>query len=980
MADTDPYAQFDDTTTDTTTVAPSRNAAISLTVRPQVAPVPDAVPAPLEPMNKFEGTGVNPISGAAGFGQVLPSTYQDWLSRYGGANPWMPKSQTDYAAAPMPVQQRVYSDVIVPNEYAPALKRVGLPPTPGNLAVVNFLGPQGGPDFLAAASQQPDAPGAWFASPGAVANNRNVFIDPSTGKPRTAAQVVAFVSGGGAGGASALPRPPVPVAEEDPYAQFGGNDPYAQFDATPQANSAVPQDQPWTWGGLAGAVTRGLAPVATGTGIGAGAGALLGGVGAIPGAFAGATAAGLSELATSLGGLPTLSDATNRILTGLGVRQPSNDLERMVESTTAGGASAVGPAGWAGGVADAVKSPVTRGVLQTLAENPGKAALSGSLGGLDQQAAAEAGAGPFVQQMAGLAGGASPYILNPAAVARGSEAAGARAPYVAQQAQVDAQAAVARRLSEELASRGMSVEQFASDLGAERDLGKPISIVDQAQRGGPVRGLAGATARVPGEGNATFAQFFSTRDKAGVPRLISNVREGVVDAESADRVKTALRTEMKAKAKPLYEKAMEGGSMAPLEEQFTAAWNEASAAAKAAGLKVQEAKAAATLASAKQARAGEDVYLNNVANQEFREAQMAMYKAERVQVAAEEEKQRTLEAMQAAQNDAAAGKPGAVWSPGIRDALELPDVKRGLARGLREQRNEAYADGERFDPTEYAIELNPDGSFKMNEDGSPVVGKVPNMRLLDSAKKGLDAIIETEGQSEFGGLNSLGRSVYKVKLRLLDEIDKINPAYKEARDTWAGDAASMNALKFGRSVLGDNLSTTEVEDIIGSMSESERQFAKVGAASKMIQDLKGTVLSGDESKKLLNSYKQEEKLSNIFDSADDFIKFRDRVLAERKMFDAGVEVMAGSQTAARQAADEGNTALTAGVHGAKGIAKLASGNLMGAASSMLKAKRDLGLRTNQKLNAEIANILTDLNIAPVVGKKGKITFERRSEP
>ena len=51
-----------------------------------------------------------------------------------------------------------------------------------------------------------------------------------------------------------------------------------------------------TAAGLAGAATRGLAPIAAGMALGAAAGAPLAGVGAIPGALVGAGAAGLAQL------------------------------------------------------------------------------------------------------------------------------------------------------------------------------------------------------------------------------------------------------------------------------------------------------------------------------------------------------------------------------------------------------------------------------------------------------------------------------------------------------------------------------------------------------------------------------------------------------------------------------------------------------------------------------------------------------------
>jgi hypothetical protein len=172
---------------------------------------------------------------------------------------------------------------------------------------------------------------------------------------------------------------------------------------------------------LAASVLRGGGPLATGAAIGGGLGAALGGVGAIPGAMAGAGAVGLTDLASSLWnalGQPHATGPTEAFgkgLTAIGVPEPKGGFERIVQSATEGAAGAVSGAGLAGQLAKTATKPVTKAVLKEVASRPGLAAASGASAGTTQQTAAELKAPALVQSLAGMAGGMIP--LTPAAIA-----------------------------------------------------------------------------------------------------------------------------------------------------------------------------------------------------------------------------------------------------------------------------------------------------------------------------------------------------------------------------------------------------------------------------------------------------------------------------------------------------------------------------------------------------------------------------------
>lgn len=155
-------------------------------------------------------------------------------------------------------------------------------------------------------------------------------------------------------------------------------------------------------------IGRGLAPYAVGAGVGAAAGAPFAGVGAIPGAAAGAAAVGLDQMATSLAGLPTPSDATNKLLDVLGVGKSDSAASRMIENAVAGAANAFSGAGAMTGLANALKNPLSKAVATLLGQKPVMQAISGASAGGAQQGAAELGLPAWAQQLTGFVGGLLP--------------------------------------------------------------------------------------------------------------------------------------------------------------------------------------------------------------------------------------------------------------------------------------------------------------------------------------------------------------------------------------------------------------------------------------------------------------------------------------------------------------------------------------------------------------------------------------------
>jgi len=178
-----------------------------------------------------------------------------------------------------------------------------------------------------------------------------------------------------------------------------------------------PNQPSTTAAGVAGAVTRGMAPVATGALLG-GALAAPTGVGIPFGAAAGAGAGALAQafgdpivgaINSALGTeLKSPTAAMEELLTRIGVANPRTETERVLQAASAGAGGALGTA-QLGKTLMQYASPLAQRVGQVLASQEGVQIASGVTGGASGQVAAEAGAEPVGQFLASVAGSMVPF-------------------------------------------------------------------------------------------------------------------------------------------------------------------------------------------------------------------------------------------------------------------------------------------------------------------------------------------------------------------------------------------------------------------------------------------------------------------------------------------------------------------------------------------------------------------------------------------
>lgn len=439
--------------------------------------------------------------------------------------------------------------------------------------------------------------------------------------------------------------------------------------------------------------------------------------------------------------------------------------------------------------------------------------------------------------------------------------------------------------------------------------------------GAPGIGALATLGRRPGSTGEALGAALSERSQSAPTRILADVAQasGIDPGAAVGNMENIVK-QGRAAASPLYTKAFAGGSVAPLEDQFR------SALTAATGAKGQIAKQISTIeqsnpgALAARGAAGADV--------------RAKYMDLHGQLnAAEADRKATLDMFKRAQADKSSNAPGAVWSPRVQQFLDDPIVKQGINKGLEIQRLESLASGKPFHPSEIGV-------TGTSETGEPIIESVPNMRLLDAGKRGLDSILESYRNpiTRSLDLDERGRAIEAVRKSYLDELDSLNPDYKAARSA-AGDYLSANsAFKTGGDhLLNPGTTAKQVQDYFGRLNPSNQQAYQAGIANKLFNQAQNGRLRPAH----LLTPAVQQKVTAAFgpDKAQNFITGLQQELALAK---SGARMMPGANSITSDvllnAGDQDASAgIRAGMHGMHAAGNLLQGNVLGAVGGGLTA-------------------------------------------
>lgn len=290
-----------------------------------------------------------------------------------------------------------------------------------------------------------------------------------------------------------------------------------------------------------------------------------------------------------------------------------------------------------------------------------------------------------------------------------------------------------------------------------------------------------------------------------------------------------------------------------------------------------------------------------------------------------------------------------VWDERVQQFLDDPITKEGLRRGVRIQRLEALAKGEKFDPTDLALK-------GFDDAGEPILDKVPNMRTLNVIKKGLDDILDRYRDPVTGRLNldEEGRAIEAVRKAYLETLDNINPDYAAARKAWAGPASVKEAVGRGayaasRGRAADNL------DMFNALGEPQKQGFRAGYADKLSGDMERAA-PGQNVVRRLQSDKFEKELPALSRFQGPLRPGEKDLLGkalarEQTMFETRNQALGGSRTADNLADND-----AVGVN-PEVISNILGGNYLTAARNIAARSKDTLSGNTPAVRKKIAEAL-----------------------
>ena len=241
----------------------------------------------------------------------------------------------------------------------------------------------------------------------------------------------------------------------------------------------------------------------------------------------------------------------------------------------------------------------------------------------------------------------------------------------------------------------------------------------------------------------------------------------------------------------------------------------------------------------------------------------------------------------------------------LAEFLRDPDVRTGLAEGAKIARRDATGTGRAFDPAAYAL-------------GEDLPEQMP-MHVLDTAKKGLDELIEKHRDTATGKLAPSGevRSLVGLKKRYVDALDAANPDYRAARQAWAGASQAMDAMNMGRRFLQNEPELTA--KVVKDMSPSERQFFKAGVQKSLLDKIQSAPDGVSLPKRVFGNETLRGKIRAAFDDNDAFDAFQNAMENEATMTRTYQRSLGNSATARRlMAAQDAGFPMEPVIHAARG--------------------------------------------------------------
>lgn len=168
----------------------------------------------------------------------------------------------------------------------------------------------------------------------------------------------------------------------------------------------------------------------------------------------------------------------------------------------------------------------------------------------------------------------------------------------------------------------------------------------------------------------------------------------------------------------------------------------------------------------------------------------------------------------------------AVWDEGMSQLMQAPAMQQAAKDATRRAANNAAVDG--FRPIKNPFVFDETGvKLTQNADGSQAL---PSLQYWDVVKRGLDDQIESARRA---GNNAEAADVSQLRRTLLDRLDYLAPAYKDARGGAAKFFGAEDAFEAGSKMALSRMKNDEFARGFSKMTGAEKDLFKEGFVTKI---------------------------------------------------------------------------------------------------------------------------------------------------
>lgn len=262
---------------------------------------------------------------------------------------------------------------------------------------------------------------------------------------------------------------------------------------------------------------------------------------------------------------------------------------------------------------------------------------------------------------------------------------------------------------------------------------------------------------------------------------------------------------------------------------------------------------------------------------------------------------------------------------------------------------------------------------------SPLVDTAPRVDVTPGREtvEGLHLVrMELDDMISTAEKNSPSRVPELSELRaVVDRQLKSSPEMKRFDLAYASDSEVLDQFDAGRKFMrGDSENTAAA---VTDMNARQYEAFRLGVAREMIEQMGRKADTADASA-VFNRPGFREKLRAVFKNEDDFEAMLDRVRVEQRMQRTKNDVLAGSQTAERQAADAQPLPVNRVLSSLREASNMRFGNAIGdlAQAGVDRLSGASNARTNDEiarlvLRPDLPGVSRDLLMQAVADKKAK---------